>query len=186
MTEHDELPMRPPTRNRGWIWYFVVVGVLALGSAVTLVTYNLRQQLKPEQLAAAEAKWEKNGPRSYDMEFTKKGSATGTYEVRVRDGKVVYAEPDERTLSQKAPYYSMQALFGYVDEFLKEDARPGAPRTYTVASFDPDDGHLLHYVRRVMGTNQRLELTVQLTPVTDAGPPGGAPATGHSATGPGR
>jgi hypothetical protein len=154
-----------PPRNRGWIWYFVALAVLALGAAITLVTYNLRQQLTLQQLAAAEQKWQRNGPRDYDMEYTKQGSAAGTYQVKVRDGVVTYAEPDERPLAQKRPYYSMEALFSYVEDFLKEDSRPGAPRTYAVASFDPEDGHLVHYVRRVMGTNQRLELTVQLTRV---------------------
>lgn len=164
MTAPDETALAP-RRSRGWIWYFVILAILAIGSAVTLVTYNLQQQLKPEQLAAAEEKWTKNGPRDYDMEFTKQGSATGTYQVHVRNGKVVYAEPDERSLEQKRAYYSMAALFGYVAEFLKEDSQPGARRTYAVAQFDPNDGHLIHYVRRVMGTNQRLEITVQLTPV---------------------
>jgi hypothetical protein len=166
MTVPDETAA--PRQNRGWVWYLVIVAILAVGSAVTLVTYNLRQQLKPEQLAAAQEKWAKNGPRDYDMEFIKQGSATGTYRVRVRDGKVVYAEPDERSLAQKRAYYSMPALFGYVADFLKEDSQPGARRAYAVAQFDPNDGHLIHYVRRVMGTNQRLEITVQLTPVAAA------------------
>src|SRR5262249_54436092 len=36
----------------------------------------------------------------------------------------------------------------------------GKPRNFTRAAFAEDDGHLLHYVRRVTGTSQRLEITV--------------------------
>jgi hypothetical protein len=58
----------------------------------------------------------------------------------------------------------MNALFDFIDGFLKEDAKPGSPRAYMVATFDSSDGHLIKLVRRVMGTKQRLEINVTLVP----------------------
>ena len=53
-----EIPMRNPqstTRNgsnHGWIWFFAVIIVLAVAAAAITWTYNVQQQLSPEELAA--------------------------------------------------------------------------------------------------------------------------------------
>lgn len=151
-----------PGRTRGWIWFFLFLAVFAVIWYTILIVFNLRQQLKPEQLAAARALWDEKGPRDYDLEYTQTTTETQTFVVRVRHGQVVYAEPDARPLSQKRGYYGMPALFGFIEDFLKEDAKPGSRRTFTVGRFDPEDGHLLHYIRRVTGTSQRVEIRVQL------------------------
>jgi hypothetical protein len=64
----------------------------------------------------------------------------------------------------------MPALFRFIEGFLKEDAKADSPRTYTVATFDPDDGHLVHFVRRVSGTTERLEITVDFKKVSPKKP----------------
>src|SRR5947209_14393116 len=75
--------------SRGWIWYFVIVAALTVLATTILVVYNLRQQLRPEQLAAARPLWEQKRPPDYVLTYTKKGGATGTFIVTVRKGKVV-------------------------------------------------------------------------------------------------
>ena len=80
-------PGRKP--NRGWIWYFVILAVLTVVATTVLVVYNLRQQLRPEQLAAARKLWDEKRPADYVLTYTKKGNATGTFVVTVRKGKVV-------------------------------------------------------------------------------------------------
>jgi hypothetical protein len=160
-TDNGRLPAPTRKRRRGWVWFFAILAVLVVAANVILWKYNSGRQLKPEQLAAAKQLWKEKGPRSYDLEYTLKGSVQGTYQVRVRKGEVVYAEPDPRPLEEKEYYYGMPALFRYIETFMKQDAQSDK-RVYVHADFDPEDGHLLHYVRRVMGTPERLEITVQL------------------------
>src|SRR5262249_4483768 len=71
--------MDSPRPNRGWIWFFVILIVLTVTSITIMIVYNLRQQLKPEQLAQARALWEQKGPADYDLDYTQVGSASGTF-----------------------------------------------------------------------------------------------------------
>ena len=167
----------PPHRHYGWVWYFAVLAVLTVAAISILIWYNLRQQLKPEQLAEAKALWKKNRPSNYDLTYTKKGSATGTFALEVRNGKVVSVTLDGRPITRDDrpldpslySRYDMTGLLDDIDQFSRLDAEPGRPRTFTVAVFDPEDGHLIHYVRRVMGSTERIEINVQLERVEEAG-----------------
>jgi hypothetical protein len=150
--------------NRNWIWFFVVVGALAVLAMVSMIVYNLGRQLKPEQLAAARRSWHERGWRSYQLTYTvRRGieQETDTYVVRVRDGKVISstvngrAEPPERFA-----YRDMDAKFDEIARFQEIDAKPGQPRTFCVGNFDPDNGALRQYVRRVMGSKERVEIVV--------------------------
>jgi hypothetical protein len=154
--------MNPPRRNRGWIWYFVVLGLLTAVAVGVLLTFNLQQQLKPEQVEAARRLWDAKGPANYDMTYTQKGSAPGTFRVEVRNRKPTSVIRDGQLLEERLYRYSdMPALFGFIEDSLRNDAEPGKARTFTVATFDPNDGHLIHYIRRVMGGKERIEITVE-------------------------
>jgi hypothetical protein len=166
-TTVDAPAQRP--KNRLWVWYFAALGVLTVAAVVTLIVYNLWQQLTPEKLAAAAALWKAKGPRDYDLTYRQSaGNSVDTYSVRVRGGRVESAERNGVPLEERQwKYHSMAALFGDIERFQELDAAPGRPRTYTVATFDKDDGHLLRYVRRVMGTRERAQIVVTaFTPVT--------------------
>src|SRR5262249_30657728 len=131
--------------------------------------YNRNQQLTREQLEAARALWKQNGPRDYDLRYTKQGDATGTFDVQVRDGKVVDAKLDSRELERRLyATVDMPALFDDLERFLELDSQPNRPRVFAVASFDRTDGHLMHYVRSVSALRQRVEITVELRPVSPA------------------
>jgi hypothetical protein len=149
------IPTPRPKRNRAWVWYFAILVVLTVLAAGTLVAYNLRQQLKPEQLEKARKHWEQKGPTSYIFAFTKRLGDSGEAEevvVRVRDRKVESVTLNGRPLEDRLKgYYDMAALFDQIEENLERDAKPDARRAYVRAQFDPHDGHLLYYVRRVMG-----------------------------------
>ena len=152
--------------NRNWIWYFVGLAVLTVISLSILIAFNLSQQLTLKQLETARELWKRNGPQNYDMEYKQQGGASETRKVQVREGKVVLAVSNGQILEERLFRYSdMNALFGFVEDFLREDAQPGKPRRFCVATFDPVDGHLVHYVRRVLGTEERLEITVFLQPL---------------------
>lgn len=161
--------MEPRPANRNWIWYFAVVGVLAVVFVVVLARYNISQQLSADKLAAAKALWDRDKPRDYDLEYTQAGDAAETRRVKVRGGKVVSVVRDGELLEPRFYAYSdMDAWFGFLEDYVKEDAEPGKPRVYSVATFDPEDGHIVRYVRRVMGTTQRLEVNFQLRRVSNA------------------
>jgi hypothetical protein len=155
----------PPKKNRRWIWFFVVVFLLALLATVALVVFNLRQQLRPEQLAAARKMWAERGPRDYTMAYTTRVNEEAEpahYWVEVRQGRVVLSkyngqpEPPERYA-----YRSMDGLFDFIEKFMQMDSEPGALKTYVRGIFDDQKtGGLRWYVRRVMGSRQRVEITV--------------------------
>jgi Family of unknown function (DUF6174) len=159
--ERDRLSRR--RHGRAWIWFFVVLGVLAATAAVISVVTSLRQQLTPQQLHAAQERWRQHGPRDYDMEYTfKRGEATDTFRVQVRGGKVVALTQNGRPLEERLHhYYDMPGLFGWIEDFLDQDRQPGRPRVFATASFDPVDGHLQRYVRSVMSSQERQEIDVQ-------------------------
>jgi hypothetical protein len=167
-------------RSRGWIWFFVILSVLAIAAITGNIVYNLWQQLKPEQLATARALWDAKKPSNYDMEYTQAGATPGTFTVEVRDGKIVSAARDGQPLDERLyGYYDMNGLFNSIDQFMEIDQKPGAPRTFTKATFDASDGHVIRYIRRVMGTNERLEINVKLRsgenvrkPLADGAPSG--------------
>jgi hypothetical protein len=85
-----------------------------------------------------------------------------TYAVKVRNVKAVSVtigncqQLEERLLR----YSEMGSLFDFMEGFLEQDSQPGRPRTFATATFDPNDGHLLRYVRSVMSRRERVEIQV--------------------------
>jgi hypothetical protein len=164
------------TRSRGWIWFFVALALLTITAISILIWYNPTVPLTPALLAGAKTKWKEHGPRDYDMDYTfKKIETTERFHVQVRNGDAVSVRMNDTIDLEPRlfPYYTMPGLFGIIEEFMEEDAKPGSPRTFTSVLFDPVDGHLIHYVRSVASKRERQEITVRLTPVSSksaAGP----------------
>ena len=161
-------------RNRGWVWFFVALAVLTAAAVAINWSYNARQQLTPQQLQAAEDLWAKNGPADYDLVVEKAFSSAASdgaeerdrIEVSVRNRKVVAGSLNGGPLERRHWDESdVPGWFGFVEEFLKNDTQPGAPRTFRAAEFDPDTGQLLRFRRRVSGTRERQEIVLRLTPV---------------------
>jgi hypothetical protein len=159
---------RPPRPRRSWIWFFVAVSILSVIFISVEIWFNLQQQLTPEKLAEAQQLWKAQGPHSYDMRYEiKKPDSTDEYAVEVRNGTVVSVMRNGQPLEKRLfRYSSVPSLFNFIDEFLEQDRKPDSPRAFEVATFDPQDGHLLHYVRSVARTRQQQEITVkEFTPV---------------------
>jgi hypothetical protein len=160
-------PAPDKKRNNAWIWYFALLALLTVVASGALIAYNMQLQLKPEQVESARKLWEKKGPASYLLAFTKRlGESNESEEVavRVRDRKVESVTLNGRVLEERLKtYYDMPALFDQIEENLEKDAKPGSRRAYVRAQFDPGDGHLLDYVRRVMGSRpiERVEIHVE-------------------------
>ena len=163
--------MAAPTARRRWVWFFAV---LWLTGFYVFRAYWQKQQLTRQRLDEARSLWDQNRPRDYDLTYTKKGSTEGKFVVKVRGGKVKDVTLDGRALTRDDrpldprfyPRYDMSGLFDDLDEFLKRDAEPGRQRSIALARFDPQDGHLLQYTRKVPGTSELIELTdIVLTPL---------------------
>jgi hypothetical protein len=151
-------PRRSP--RQGWIWFFVILFVLAVAAVTIQVWYNVRNQLTHEQLARARALWNAKGPADYDMHYViHKLDSKETYDVKVRNGKAVSVICNGQPLEERLFRYSeMRSLYDFIEGFLEQDSEPGRPRTFATATFDPNDGHLLRYVRSVTSTRQWQEI----------------------------
>jgi len=173
-------PPHPVTRSRRWIWFFLLLGALAVGLLSLEIGFNLYQQLTPAKLAEARERWNANGPRDYTAEYAIKREynpdpvqgAPQKYTVRVREGQVESVTgPDG-----KAPppgefeFGSMNDLFGFIERQLQVDQHSDSGRPFVKADFDPRDGHISHYVHSVSKTRERLEVSVQLRAVTASSP----------------
>ncbi len=154
--------------SRGWIWFFVILALLTLTAIGIQIWFNPTVPLTAPLLAEAKARWKEHGPRDYDMDYTnKKMESTERFHVQVRDGKAVSVLMNDKIALEPRlyPWYTMPALYGFIEEFMEQDAQPGKPRTFNNVLFDPADGHLIHYVRSVASKRERQEISVRLIPV---------------------
>jgi hypothetical protein len=170
---------RVAPRSRGWVAFFVILVGLAVTGVVLPILYNLGQQLRPEQLSAAKARWEAEGPADYDLTYTIKYDRETQAErhvVVVRQGRVVWASCEGEVV-QVSPALGallgvtaggtthggrdVAAIFARLEELLGEE---GSRRNFLVAAFDPKAGWPRRIVRRVRGTGTREEWDLRVWP----------------------
>ncbi len=164
-----------PRRRRRWLWLFLAAA-LTLAILLGLMVRNLNQPMPLEQLQAARQQWRQQKPPHYLLTYQVKRRAEKPdfYSVTVEHGRVTAVtvnglpQPPERF-----HFYGMEALFGYLQQFQDLDAKPGRPRTFTRAKFDPHDGHLLWYVRQILGENEGQEIVVESFQIKDEPRPAG-------------
>jgi hypothetical protein len=144
-------------RSYRWVWFFVVLAVLGVLGVGLQIRHKMAQQLRPEKLAAARARWQEQGPKNYRLQYTQKVSTPETFVVWVRNGRVLGVV---RKLDPKAPDQD------HIEQFVQMKGR-----TFMIADFDPEDGHLQRFVRRVARTSERQEITdVKLEPTQPGDP----------------
>jgi hypothetical protein len=183
-------------RPRRWVGFFLLLAAVATAAAVVPVVYNLRLQLTAEQVAQARARWRERAPRDYDLRCTEKRLRGGAeeeneYVLLVRGGAMVAlgvngellrlegAGPALGPLARALPGdaggpVGIEPLFDRMEAALRQDAAEGR-RTYATATFDPQDGHPLRYVRRVRATGEREEWNCTLARPGGLPPKPGAP-----------
>jgi hypothetical protein len=160
--------MNAPAGNRNWLWFFLTLAALTILATATLAIFNIRQQLQRETVTKAIELWRANGPKDYLLIYTGKktqdsGDIVDHYVVEVRGGEAREVFVNGTKLDgRQLPFYGMHRLLHDIDHFMETDAEPGKPKTYTRGIFDGRTGALGWYVRRVMGSRQRLEITVEL------------------------
>lgn len=167
-----------PNDSSLWKWFFLIVILLAVGATASLWWFNLRIQLKPEEFDRQHETWLVKRPESYFFEYLRveDDASTGKlYRVTVTGGKVTEAyEFDVQVRERRdmnppgtgkllspgdATRHSMDALFDSAARILAEDAALER-RVYVRATFHPENGAILDFVHRIMGTRQRLQLSV--------------------------
>ena len=167
-------------RSRAWVWFFAILAGLCTVGITAEVWFNLNQQLSPERLEAARRTWRENGPRDYVLEYAVKreynpdpaGRTPEKYTVEVRDGQVVSVRGDggKKVQAGEFEFGSMEDLFAAVGRRLAEDRAAEGRRPFVKATFQKATGGIVHYVRSVMRTRERLEVSVQVQPPGEGGP----------------
>src|SRR5689334_8883675 len=136
-----ETPPPRPRKNRRWIWFFLTLTGLCVAAVTIILVYNFRQQLTPAQLEAAEALWQRKGPKTYTITYEKNiaGLPREVIQVRVKNDKVDYATDNDLPLPEdKLAYYDVPAMFRDLRQFLDARERSGDSWVYLHALFDPD------------------------------------------------
>ncbi len=134
-----------------------VIGLVAL--AVVLFG-NRMPELTEDDLQAAVARWNEDGPKSYDLELELEGARPGTVQVEVRGGVVVAMQRDKQTPRRRATW-DVWSVPGQFDTMLRElemaenpNREMGAPqgtRWLLRAEFDPEFGFPRGFQRVVLG-----------------------------------
>ena len=171
----------PRKQNYGWVWYFAFLIVASVGVMFFMIWFNLSIQLTPEQFETAKTRWQEADIKNYNMIYTERHSNEGAekstvFAVKVRGGKVqevlMNGKPlvkNEEQTDDPRIFHSMDSLYRNIERFLEMDGRPKAPRVYATLKSDEKNGRVIEYIRRVMGTKHRVQITVERVVVLDAG-----------------
>jgi hypothetical protein len=158
------------SRPKQWLWFFLLIGTLAVAAVAAEIWSNERQQLTPEKLAAARARWREKGLRDYALDYEVKREDHPDPAPRTGERHTVLVKDGRAERPGAFEFGSVDDLFDRIAERLEADRQSGGPRPFVKATFDPDDGHVVHYVRSVMKTRERLEIGVTLRPLTASSP----------------
>src|SRR5262245_23939357 len=173
---------------RRWVPFFLTLAALGTLAITLPLVYNLGQQLRPEQLEAARALWAERGPADYDLEVAValgRDPRPQRYAVLVRTGKAVFSAGEDELQALSAPVSALtglaprgalgegaaptiEMLFARIEGVLEANARSGR-RNFTLAAFDPRDGHPRRFIHRVRGTHEREEWNLRLSPAGTLG-----------------
>lgn len=175
-TPNQAAPPSPAARNNwGWVAFFAFVIVASIAAASSLIWFNRSIQLTPEALEEARHLWANKGPKNYNMIVTQTVNLeqkSTIFGVKVRGGKVTEVtmngkllERNDEQVADPLQFHSMERLFADAERFMNMDTKPGARRVFVTAKFDEDTGAIRQYIRRVMGTTERVERRIELMEV---------------------
>lgn len=137
--------------------------------AVAILFGDSTPRLTEALYEAAVARWDANGPASYDLDLELTGNRPGKIHVEVRDGQVVRMTRDGVEPKQERTWYYWSVL-GQLDtigqelEMGRDPAQsfnsPAATEMVMWAEFDAKFGYPLKYDRVVLGTNFEIHWKV--------------------------
>ena len=149
-----------PTRTFVFALASFALAIVCMLFALRYFVGERLPELNEAALEAAMAKWEKNGPKSYDMEIELRGARPGKIQIEVRDGDVT-----SHTRDGKVPNQSTWATWSVPGMFLDTLARdlqiaanpqeaiqaPPGVEWHLRCEFDPQFGYPATYQRVVTG-----------------------------------
>jgi Family of unknown function (DUF6174) len=171
-------------KRESWLWFFVPLLALTAAGIVIPIVYNLRLQLKPEQLAQARERWRQSGTQDYDLDYSARYDAEPEADevfVKVRGGKVVRVVKNDQMLcfgdtaglalgltvlalpSADLSSQTVEGFFDQMESWMRHDAETIGHRNYATATFHATDGHPIRFVHRDSRTKERLEYQLKLT-----------------------
>lgn len=160
-----------PRASSRWLWCLAGLSGLFLAAFVGLVIFNSQKRLTQDKLDLAKARWTAANIRDYDAEITVSGTTSATCHVEVRNNSVFWALHNEQPLEmEQASYWTVPGLFDVLNRDLKNDAEPGSPRALTRVTFDPNDGHLVHYLRSRDRQNIVIDFKLHREPSEEGNP----------------
>jgi len=137
----------------------VFVTLMAAGAILFIQARDTTPVLSSTSLKEARARWQADGPASYDLDLVVGGNRPGNIHVQVRSGQVTALTRDGRTPPQRRTwqYWSVPGQFEMLDDEIENAAEP--ERHYQVpagsqvllrAAFDPRLGYPLKFSRVVV------------------------------------
>lgn len=157
----------PSPKNRGWVWYFLVLAVLTAVATTILVVYNLNQQLQAETVERAQQLWNAHGPADYVLTTTVKthsrsdGDKEASIVTTVKSGKAIETLINGAPETPPAPDRTMTGLLESIHAAVLKDREPGQPRAFVRGEFSARNGALARYIHSVMSTRERIEIVVE-------------------------
>lgn len=145
-----------------WLLLALVLGAVA---GLLLLRSRSGGELTVERLTAARSTWEREAPRSYELELEMRGALNETRSVVVRDGRVVSMKSGGiETPEASWEYWSVDGLFDALNTELSNAADPmrslGAEEVALIARFDPSWGYPSYFYRHIMGRMNDIEWEV--------------------------
>lgn len=173
---------RRGTRARPLLLGMTLGLLVALVAVVgfALVMRRGRPQLTEAVYQAAVERWDKHGPRSYDVDLELAGNRPGKIHVEVRDGEVTHMTRDGIEPKQRRTwdYWSVPGQLETIGQELEMARDPaGAFKSKAItgmvmwAEFDPQYGYPLAYDRVVLGGDYEVHWRTARFDVITSGTP---------------
>jgi len=152
----------------------VVVGLVLLAASVAAIIGFIKwigpglPECKPEDLAAARAKWEAARVRDYDITIQLSGRQSGEIKVSVRDGEATAMTRNGVQPKQERTWepWTVPGMFDTLDVDFENAKKPKEKFGNDAAGvnmrclFDEQYGYPKKYLHQVMGRHQDLEWEV--------------------------
>jgi hypothetical protein len=142
-----------------------LLGGIMIGGAVLILIFRAPgDSLSQDNLQTARIRWEKSGPKNYDMEIVVTGAQDNTHRIEVRDWKVVRMETGGVEVASKSAHaaWSVEGMFDTLQRELENiGAVHGAAEVVLRVVYDARLGYPRRFLRHVAGQKNSIEWEVR-------------------------
>jgi hypothetical protein len=150
--------------------------LVGLAAGLLVMRGDAAPELETADLAAAQQRWNENGPASYRITLQMGGALSDTRSIMVRDHQVVEMTINDRPATESSwSFWSVEGMLKFLAEEIrnKENPIPGmgvsdSRQIILRARFDPDLGYPIYFLRHLLGRQQGTEWeVVEFEPLMD-------------------